>query len=136
MYWQYLSFSDSAWNLQRFGEDHGYHIGDGPDERAVRTAHTKGTDLSTLRARKLEQSDFHTFDMIIAMDKGHMEIMRAIEPDRGTASLNMFLEFAPDHGIEDVPDPYYGSIQDFEYVYELCLDASLGLLDFTKEELA
>lgn len=114
---------------------HGYHIGEGPDHRAVEIAKLKGTDLSTLRARKLEGRDFKDFDIIIAMDQGHMDIMHAMQPEGSTASLKMFLEFSPVNEMRDVPDPYYGSMKDFENVYDLCLEACHGLLNYTKNEI-
>src|SRR5690242_15898344 len=37
---------------------HGYHVGEPPDPRAQRAAAKRGYDLSALRARTIEDSDF------------------------------------------------------------------------------
>ncbi|MAF97954.1 MAG: phosphotyrosine protein phosphatase, partial [Micavibrio sp.] len=54
---------------------HGYHIGEPPDHRSIETARAKGVDLSSLRARKLAPQDFEAFDILFAMDQGHMRIL-------------------------------------------------------------
>ena len=42
----------------------GYHIGSKPDPRAIDIAKKNNIDISTLRARKFERSDFINFDKI------------------------------------------------------------------------
>jgi protein-tyrosine phosphatase len=40
----------------------------------------------------------------------------------------LLLEFAPGIEREDVPDPYYGGSNGFEYVLDLAEEAAAGLL--------
>jgi protein-tyrosine phosphatase len=40
----------------------------------------------------------------------------------------LFLEYAPDLGANEVPDPYYGGATGFERVLDLIEEASQGLL--------
>jgi protein-tyrosine phosphatase len=93
---------------------HGYHIGDAPDHRAIRTALGNGTDLSDLRARKLIRQDFDRFDLILAMDHGHLDFMENLSQGKSAGKLKKFLDFSDNYKGEDVPDPYYGSDQGFE----------------------
>ena len=45
-----------------------YHVGEAPDSRAIRAAMHYGVDISHLRGRQFDQSDFDHFDRIYAMD--------------------------------------------------------------------
>lgn len=107
---------------------HAYHIGEPPDKRAQETAKRRGVDLSAQRARKVRPEDFLEFDYVLAMDRGNYEDLRAICHPDYEARLRLFLEFAPQAGEQDVPDPYYGGAQGFERVLDLIEAASAGLL--------
>lgn len=99
---------------------HGYHIGEAPDPRTIQAARTRGYDLSPLRARKLVGTDFDRFDLILAMDRGHLEIMRRLAPAGSPAELALFTRFAPPpHTNRDVPDPYYGGPDGFAEVLDM-----------------
>lgn len=91
---------------------HGYHIGDPPDPRTVRHAATRGYDLSPQRAKKLTPRDFAEFDLILACDSGHYEILESLAP-KGT-NIAMFREDG-----SDVPDPYYGGAKGFDEVLDI-----------------
>jgi protein-tyrosine phosphatase len=64
----------------------GYHTAEPPDPRAVRAAAARGYDLSRLRARPLRPEDFAAFDVLLAMDKGHLEWMHKRRPPQAQAS--------------------------------------------------
>lgn len=99
---------------------HGYHIGDPPDPRSIRVARSRGYDLSPLRARKLVAADFSRFDLILAMDRGHLDHMRRMAPAGSPAELALFGDLAPPpwRGC-DVPDPYYGDEDGFVTVLDM-----------------
>lgn len=107
----------------------GYHIGDPPDGRSIRTAARKGIDMADLRARKVRIDDFRQFDHIIAMDNGHFKGLKAMVPADGKAQISLLLDHHPDYQGRDVPDPYYGTTEDFEETYTLIdigLDAMIS----------
>src|SRR5258705_8357190 len=54
---------------------HGYHVGEPPDPRSQKAAAKRRYDLSALRARTIEDSDFQSFDLILAMDQEHYAIL-------------------------------------------------------------
>jgi protein-tyrosine phosphatase len=108
---------------------HDYHVGDPPDRRAIAAAARRGIDLTGLRARAVERSDFERFDLVIAMDRLNREILLEQSPPQFQRRIRLFMEFAPAAGIEDVPDPYYGGPIGFEQVLDLVEEASAGLLD-------
>lgn len=99
---------------------HGYHVGDAPDHRAIEAAAVHGVDMTGLRARKVERWDFEAFDYIYAMDSGHFQ---ALQSHGGSADL---LLFRVDGG--DVPDPYYGTMADFQAVYDMVFEGAEKVL--------
>ncbi len=107
---------------------HGYHVGEPPDRRTQRAAARRGYDLSALRARRLEIADFQRFDLVLAMDAGHLETMQRICPEVYRPRLGLFMRYARRHALDEVPDPYYGGDAGFEAVLDYCEDAVEGLL--------
>src|SRR4051794_8120531 len=55
-----------------------YHIGEAPDERAQQHALRRGYDLSAQRARQVSLRDFAEFDLIVAMDRGHLSALERL----------------------------------------------------------
>lgn len=107
---------------------HGYHVGHSPDSRAVATALNFDVDISQLRARKVSVSDFDDYDLIIAMDRSNLEDLQRIRPEGSKAELRMMMEYHPDGQPDEVPDPYYGGIEGFNYMCNLLESATRGLL--------
>lgn len=108
---------------------HAYHVGEPPDTRAQKAAKGRGYDLSGLRARQVKAADFLRFDRILAMDRDNLALlMQACPPDQ-QHRLALFLDFGSDPGVREVPDPYYGGSEGFEYVLDLAEDASRGLIE-------
>jgi protein-tyrosine phosphatase len=99
-----------------------------PDRRARETALKRGVDLSDLRARLVTVSDFEAFDYVVAMDRSNFQDLSALCPPGLEDRLHMFLDFAPDQPVREVPDPYYGGTAGFERVFDLVEEASRGLL--------
>ncbi|HEY8265869.1 MAG TPA: low molecular weight protein-tyrosine-phosphatase [Steroidobacteraceae bacterium] len=107
---------------------HGYHTGDPPDERSIATARRRGIDMSDLRARVVESADFERFDLVLAMDEAVYDHLRRVAPEGRADRVRLFLEFAPQLGRRDVPDPYYGGAAGFEDVLDLVEEGARGLL--------
>ena len=107
---------------------HGHHVGEPPDSRSVALARRHGYDLSSLRARQFTVRDFEDFDLLLAMDRGHLGIMRRLAVPVYADRARLFLSFAPDLGIEDVPDPFYGEERDFAHALDLIERGSRALL--------
>ena len=104
-----------------------YHVGEPPDRRTVAAARRRGYELSSLRARQVTAADFGNFDYLLAMDRANLAELGRIARS-SAAHLGLFLEFAPDCGSDEVPDPYYGGQEGFERVLDLCEAGARGLL--------
>lgn len=109
-----------------------YHVGDGPDRRAVKIAARHGVSLDGQRARALRPEDFNTFDYLFAMDGGHLFDMQSRAPAGHNGKVELFLA-AAGHSAQDVPDPWYGNESDFENVFDLVHSASVALLAKLRE---
>jgi protein-tyrosine phosphatase len=107
---------------------HDYHIGHPPDERAQRIALQHGIDMSALRARRLLKQDFERFDWILVMDDANLEAAQRLAPPEHRQRVRRLLDYAPHLRLREVPDPYYGTLADFERVYQLTEQAARGLL--------
>ena len=107
---------------------HAYHLGEPPDQRAQRAAERRGVSLAALRARRVVEDDFSRFDLILAMDELNVTILREHCPEEHADRIGLFLEYAPQLGRIEVPDPYYGGSNGFELVLDLVEEASRGLL--------
>jgi protein-tyrosine phosphatase len=105
-----------------------YHIGAPPDARSQRAAFRRGIDISGLRARQIAAEDFARFDLILAMDRENLRELQALRPSESRAAVKLFLDYAPDSPVRDVPDPYYRDAAAFEEVLDLTTAASRGLL--------
>lgn len=107
---------------------HDYHIGDPPDQRTQLAARQRGYEMSALRGRQVEASDFHRFDYVLAMDRSNLAILQDLEPADSTIQARLLLDYARHHPEREVPDPYYGGADGFERVLDMVEDAAQGLL--------
>jgi protein-tyrosine phosphatase len=110
-----------------------YHIGAPPDPRSQRAARKRGIDISGLRARQVSEEDFERFDWILAMDRENLRALQTMKPRKARTSPKLFLDYAPQLHLRDVPDPYYGDTAAFEEVLDLTAAASRGLLAALQE---
>ena len=99
-----------------------WHVGQPPDARAQHHAGRRGYDLSAQRARQVRPQDFDEFDMIFAMDAGHLRALQRMAAPAQRAKIRLFASGC------DVPDPYYGGPEGFERVLDMVEAACRGLL--------
>lgn len=114
----------------------GYHVGQPPDSRATEAAARRGIDLSGQSARRVRDADFRDFDYVLAMDRENHADLIARCPAGEAHKVSLFLGFAPELELDDVPDPYYGRSDGFEYVLDLIEEAARGLLEDIRPRLS
>jgi protein-tyrosine phosphatase len=100
-----------------------YHNGEGPhwgtqeilDEHGIQFDHA---------SRQLTRRDLKEADYLIALDRSNLRGIKQLGSPIG--ELKLLLEYAPEVGIEDVPDPYYSG--EFDWMFELVKAGCEGLL--------
>jgi protein-tyrosine phosphatase len=102
---------EAAFSIDSAGT-YGGHAGEPPSRLAIEAAARRGYDISGLRARPVAATDIARFDHVLAMDRGHMALLRRLAPRELIGRLQMFAD-------TDVADPYGGNARD----YERALDA-------------
>jgi protein-tyrosine phosphatase len=112
-----------------------WQVGKPPDPRAVEATTRRGYDLTTLRARQVSAADFHQFDWILAMDRANLRALKKLRPPDYSGYLGLFLDFAPETGLKEVPDPYDAAPERFEHVLDLIECASARLLTAVLERI-
>lgn len=115
---------------------HSYHVGEPPTRTGLVLAAKRGYDYADLRARQVQARDFETFDLILAMDRGHYSILERMSSAAHQDKLAMFMDFSAGtlQGTE-VPDPYYGGPADYDAMLDLIEQGTAGLLAHIRKTL-
>ena len=113
----------------------GWHIGDLPDKRMRVHARPRGYEL-THHARRVQNSDFEDFDLIVGMDASNVDDLRhmafTLEQQDKVVMMGDYIRHYPNY--DHVPDPYYEGSEGFELVLNLLEDACENLLDRILEQ--
>lgn len=89
-------------------------VGRGADEKALAIAKASGLEIGDHRARQLSEEIAHAQDLILVMEKGQLDWVRASFPIvRGKVFL-----LSQWRDRENVDDPYRHSRQVFDSIYE------------------
>ncbi|MBP9742614.1 MAG: low molecular weight phosphotyrosine protein phosphatase [Burkholderiales bacterium] len=108
-----------------------YHVGSLPDHRAIAAAHKHSIQLNC-RARQIVSSDLEYYDFLLVMDHLNYEaILDDVVDESIRNKVFLLRSFDPSTKVEyDVPDPYYGTIADFEEVFKMCERSIDGFIDY------
>lgn len=114
---------------------HAYHENELPDPRARKTAGRHGLEIEQQRARRVVESDFEQFDLVLAMDQSNFDGLISMAPQHLHHKIEKIMGYS-DLGItDDVPDPYYGGSHGFEQVVQLLENAMQGLMNSLEQRL-
>tara|TARA_Y100000588_G_C14280890_1_gene937049 strand:- start:16532 stop:16972 length:441 start_codon:yes stop_codon:yes gene_type:complete len=95
-------------------------IGKSADRTAIVVASENGVDVEGHQAQQVTPQLCAQYDLILVMEKGHMEALTQISPEaRGKTML-----FGQWIGQQDIPDPYRQSREAFEHAYKLLDEAA------------
>ncbi|WP_071592355.1 low molecular weight protein-tyrosine-phosphatase [Pseudanabaena sp. PCC 6802] len=112
----------------------GYHVGSPPDRRMHAAARKRGLEM-TGSARQFVRQDFEKFDLILAMDReNYRDILRLDRDGIYRDKVQLMCGYCSRFDDRDVPDPYYGGADGFDYVIDLLFDACEGLLSTITSE--
>jgi len=112
----------------------GYHIGEAPDPRAIAMAAKHGVDISGLRGRQLDASDFDKFTHIFALDTANLAGIVSRTPRSSRAKVALLMDAVPGREGEGVDDPYYGDESDFEKAWQDIALATAAVVQKLKEQ--
>jgi protein-tyrosine phosphatase len=115
----------------------GWHVGDGADRRAVTALNGRGYRTAH-RARQFRPADFADFDLVVALDEDNERDLRRLAPDaHAAAKVRLLRSFDPSSdGDVTIPDPNYGTPEDFEEALDLIEGACDGLTAWVRGEIA
>lgn len=110
---------DSWIEVDSAGTSGHWHAGRGPDPRAVACARQHGVEIAAQRARQLRAEDFDEYDLILCADRANLRDAQALAPSGLETRAVLWLPWAGIDGTDEVPDPYYGGVRDFEHSWAL-----------------
>lgn len=98
-----------------------YHTGSRPDSRMLAALERAGYTYGGHRARTFCRADFSNFDLIIPQDEFNERDIRQLARcvSDNAKVQGMWLWFGEGETEKSVPDPYYGSAEDFDAVVAL-----------------
>lgn len=95
------------------------HQGKNPDYRSVKTGQQYNVDISQQQSRPFTNNDFKEFDHIYCMDRNNLkDVLSLAKSENDRKKVSLILE-----NNQEVPDPYWGDMNDFDKVYQLLDEA-------------
>jgi protein-tyrosine phosphatase len=104
------------------------HVGRPASLLAIEAGKRRGYDISDHRARLLTAEDIERFDYPLAMDRTHLAALRWMAPRGFMDRPQMFMKFAPQARVIEVPDPFGGPTRGYEQALDLIEVGCAGLL--------
>ncbi len=108
-------------------------VGSPCDPRARAALQRKGYAVPPDRCRRISDSDFEHYDLILAMDSQNLAAIQQRCPSMHQHKVRLFLDYAPQLAENEVPDPYYGDAKGFDRVLDLCEAGAIGLIKSLEE---
>ncbi len=116
-----------------------YEVGNPIDYRAQKILREGGYDVPRRGAQQVTRDDIVNYDLILPMTRDHLHSLERLArsvPEDQRAEIRLWKDFASDadqqgNGLEaeiDVPDPWYGGIQDFVETLEILEDAADNII--------
>ncbi|KAK9531545.1 hypothetical protein VZT92_010964 [Zoarces viviparus] len=106
-----------------------WNIGSSPDARGLACLRKHGVETSH-RARQVTNDDFMSFEYILCMDDSNLSELnrRSNLVKNNSAKVELLGSYDPQNQ-RIIKDPYYGSDEDFEKVYEQCARCCKAFLE-------
>tara|TARA_Y100000589_G_scaffold179189_1_gene169664 strand:- start:1557 stop:2042 length:486 start_codon:yes stop_codon:yes gene_type:complete len=109
-----------------------WHVGKKADKRMRLAAKNRKVDI-TSKARQINGNDFQKFNYILTMDDSNYNNVISIKNREKCSDLCKVIkiqEFASSFYVKEVPDPYFGGEEGFDYVLDILTDSISGFLDY------
>ena len=108
-----------------------WHIGKKADSRMRIAAERRDINILS-RARKITSKDFDEFNYILAMDDSNYRNIQDLKNRTALtflASIKKIQDFRSIFNEQEVPDPYFGGEEGFDYVLDILEDSVNGFLE-------
>ena len=109
-----------------------WHVGKKADSRMRIAAKDREIEI-TSKARQINKNDFQEFNYILTMDDENYRNVMSLknrEPYSDVCKVRKIQDFANSFLEKEVPDPYFGGEQGFDYVLNILDDSTSGFLDY------
>jgi len=108
-----------------------WHIGKKADSRMRNAAEIRDIQILS-RARQISDKDFEDFNYIITMDNSNYENVIHLKKKKSLSEFALIRKLQDFRSIfkdEEVPDPYFGGDEGFNYVLDILEDSVGGFLE-------
>ncbi len=109
---------------------HASQPGSRSDQRAQKVMALRGINLGRIRARRVTARDLVRSDFVFAMDEANMRDLWQLSLPEHQYKLSLLLSHHAGQPLLEVPDPYFGSIEAFERVFQILDDAMDDLVSY------
>ena len=109
-----------------------WHVGKKADSRMRLAAKHRKLNI-TSKARQISKNDFQKFNYILTMDDSNYQNVIGLknrELYSDLCKIRKIQEFANSFHEKEVPDPYFGGEEGFDYVLDILTDSTCGFLDY------
>ena len=107
-----------------------WHVGKEADSRMRYEADKRKIHIKS-KARQIKRDDFEKFNYILTMDNSNYLNVLKIRNSKSSfdfAKVLKLQEFAQKFSEQEVPDPYFGGNEGFNYVLDILEDSVSGFL--------
>lgn len=102
-----------------------YHIGKEPHHLSKEVAKKNGIDISKQKARMFQEADLEQFDIIYAMSVDiRTFIQSTYSGNSNIYKVKLIMDEMYPNLEVNVPDPFYGTIEDFHAVFNMLNECS------------
>jgi len=108
-----------------------WHIGKKADFRMRIAAERRDINILS-KARQITRKDFDKFNYILAMDDSNFRNIQDLKNRTSStdfASIKKIQSFRSVFNVQEVPDPYFGGDEGFDYVLDILEDSVSGFLE-------
>ena len=108
-----------------------WHVGKKADNRMRIAAKRRDFNITSI-ARQINRKDFENFNYILAMDKSNFYNINDLKNRNAFsdfAKIKTIQDFRTDFKEQEVPDPYFGGDDGFNYVLDILEDSVSGFLE-------
>ncbi|XP_073530337.1 low molecular weight phosphotyrosine protein phosphatase isoform X3 [Phyllobates terribilis] len=116
------------WSIDSAATSH-WNVGCSPDSRAVKCLKSHDTETSH-KARQITNDDFLSCDYILCMDESNLRDLtcQCNQVQNSKAKIELLGSYDPQNHLI-IEDPYRGSDEDFETVYQQCVRCCKSFLE-------